>query len=90
MQGVQQPARRQKQAQDDESRRAALERQQRRERDRDLERVRDRVKREREAFGGCYAPVLEAMLQPLPKQASALPLTICITLSCQLARGACP
>ena len=76
MQGVKQPGRRQKQAEDDESRRAALQRQQRRERDRDLERVRDRVKHEREAFGGCYAPVLEAMLQPLPKQASALLLKL--------------
>ena len=92
MQGVKQPGRRQKQAEDDESRRAPLQRQQRRERDRDLERVRDRVKRERDAFGGCYAPVLEAMLQPLPKQASALPPEIRTTLFtpiCQLTQDAC-
>lgn len=67
LQNERQPGKRQRQTSADHG--AALAKQQRRERDRDIERARDRIKREREAFGGCYAPVLEAMLQPLPKQA---------------------
>ena len=67
LQEARQQVKRQRQSAVDDK--AAVARQQRRERDRDIERARDRIKRERDNFNGCYAPVLEAMLQPLPKQA---------------------
>ena len=38
-----------------------------RELERERERLWERADRERREFGGCYAAVLEALLQPLPK-----------------------
>lgn len=55
---------------DDEARIAALAQAHARERERERQRTAERIERERREFGGCYSAVLEAILQPLPKQVS--------------------
>ena len=50
-----------------------------RERERERERARERAEAERRRFGGCYAAVLEAMLQPLPKGVRSLYLKCRLT-----------
>ena len=53
---------------DSEARTAAAAQAQAREFERERERAAERMERERREFGGCYSAVLEAILQPLPKQ----------------------
>jgi len=55
---------------DDEARMEAIARAQARDHARERQRTREHVERERREYGGCYVAVLEAILQPLPKQVS--------------------
>lgn len=54
----------------DEARMEAIARARARDHARERQRAQEHIERERRDFGGCYVAVLEAILQPLPKQVS--------------------